>query len=136
MVHALRVSKFFHGSPNKKIQKNFIIDLKKRIIYFRFVKVTIYTNSYIEFWGSATSGKIYGISSLWGKLFRIFCTSIFKAYCFEFSIMMLWCLMWSTSIFSFFNYPIFFIFAPNFLTKNNQHLLPYSMVECLLEWVL
>ena len=42
------------------------------------------------------------------------CTfSIFKAFCFRFSILTLWCLLSSISKFSFFNNPISFIFTLN-----------------------
>ena len=49
-------------------------------------------------------------------VFYLFCCtfSIFKAYCDKFYILMLWCFLWSTSCFSFFNCPISFTFAPNF----------------------
>ena len=50
---------------------------------------------------------------------QIICSfSFFKAYCFQFCILILRCLSWSTSMFSFsscfFNHSISFIWAPNF----------------------
>ena len=48
--------------------------------------------------------------------FHLFCCTffIFKAYYFGFSIKRLWYLLWSTSMFTIFNHPISFIFAPDF----------------------
>ena len=68
---------------------------------------------------------------------HLFCClfSIFKAYGLEFSVLTIWYQSGSTSTLSFFNHPIFFIFAPNF-RHYNQHLLPHFTVDCNFEWVL
>ena len=39
----------------------------------------------------------------------------YQANCFMFSTLILWCLICSTSMFSFFNYPISFKFVPDFM---------------------
>ena len=57
--------------------------------------------------------------------------SIFKVYCFQFSILTLCWLLCSTSMFTFFNHLISLIFVQNFtqLTWNNQCLSSHSIVS-------
>ena len=63
--------------------------------------------------------------------------SIFKAYCFEFSILILWYLLYQFVLL--FWPPNFFHISTKFymqLIKNNQSLLALSIVDYFLEWIL
>ena len=72
-------------------------------------------------------------------IFHLFCNAflIFKAYCFGFSILTLWCILLSTTLFSFFNHPISLVFAPNCTNTDIwNHLTSFATIHCgLSSWM-
>ena len=81
-------------------------------IFFCFCVSTDFSLAFLHINPISLSQFLRDLSqTLTPVLIHLFCH---KVYYFEFSILRLWYLSWSSCMFSFFNYSISFIFAPNF----------------------
>ena len=80
-----------------------------------------------------------------GLLFRSICfhlfsctISVFKTYCFQFSIQTLWCFLWYTNMFSLFIVHLSFYICTNLYTQlieHNEHL-PATLYCGLFTWMI